>query len=75
VEAFRALRANDVDVVTLGQYMRPTKKHMAVEDYVTPEAFAAYQVIGVCMWVYVWGRVYVYVRGCMCICMSGGWSG
>ena len=36
-------RANDVDVVTLGQYMRPTKKHMAVAEYVTPDAFAAYQ--------------------------------
>jgi lipoic acid synthetase len=34
-----------VDVVTLGQYMRPTKKHMAVAEYVTPQAFAAYQEI------------------------------
>ena len=33
----------DVDVVTLGQYMRPTKRHMAVEEYVTPEMFSAYQ--------------------------------
>ena len=32
-----------VDVVTLGQYMRPTKRHMAVEEYVTPEMFSAYQ--------------------------------
>ena len=32
-----------VDVVTLGQYMRPTKRHMPVAEYVTPEAFAAYQ--------------------------------
>ena len=32
-----------VDVVTLGQYMRPTKRHMAVAEYVTPEAFARYQ--------------------------------
>ena len=32
-----------VDLVTLGQYMRPTKRHMAVEEYVTPEMFAAYQ--------------------------------
>ena len=36
-------RASGVDVVTLGQYMRPTKGHMAVAEYVTPEAFAAYQ--------------------------------
>ena len=32
-----------MDVVTLGQYMRPTKRHMAVAEYVTPEAFAHYQ--------------------------------
>lgn len=32
-----------VDVVTLGQYMRPTKRHMAVAEYVTPEAFQMYQ--------------------------------
>ena len=30
-------------MVTLGQYMRPTKRHMAVEEYVTPEMFSAYQ--------------------------------
>ncbi|KAJ1499352.1 hypothetical protein HMI54_011859 [Coelomomyces lativittatus] len=33
------LRAHDVDIVTLGQYMRPTKKHMKVSHYVTPEKF------------------------------------
>lgn len=37
------LREAGVDVVTFGQYMRPTKRHMAVSEYVTPEAFAAYQ--------------------------------
>jgi lipoic acid synthetase len=36
------LREADVDVVTLGQYMRPTKRHMAVSEYVTPEAFEGY---------------------------------
>ncbi|KAG2426158.1 hypothetical protein HXX76_013139 [Chlamydomonas incerta] len=45
VATMKALRANGVDVVTLGQYMRPTKKHMAVAEFVTPEAFAAYQQI------------------------------
>jgi len=32
-----------VDVVTLGQYMRPTKRHMPVSAYITPEAFSQYQ--------------------------------
>lgn len=35
----RELRAIDVDVVTFGQYMRPTKRHMKVEEYVTPATF------------------------------------
>lgn len=45
IAAFEALRENNVDVVTLGQYMRPTKRHMPVAEYVTPEAFARYQSI------------------------------
>ncbi len=36
-----ARRRAGVDVVTLGQYMRPTKRHMAVAEYVTPATFAA----------------------------------
>lgn len=48
IATLQALRDHEVDVVTLGQYMRPTKKHMAVTDYVTPEAFDAYQKVRVC---------------------------
>lgn len=33
------LRKNDVDVVTFGQYMRPTKRHMKVVRYVPPGEF------------------------------------
>lgn len=33
------LRTNGVDVVTFGQYMRPTKRHMKVVEYVRPEKF------------------------------------
>lgn len=33
------LRKVDVDVVTFGQYMRPTKRHLQVERYVTPDEF------------------------------------
>lgn len=35
----KELRTVDVDVVTFGQYMRPTKRHMKVEEYVTPATF------------------------------------
>lgn len=37
--ALEELRKVDVDCVTLGQYMRPTKRHMKVHEYVTPEKF------------------------------------
>jgi len=37
------LRNVDVDVVTFGQYMRPTKRHMKVVEYVTPEKFEAWK--------------------------------
>ncbi|KAK7433180.1 hypothetical protein QQZ08_000112 [Neonectria magnoliae] len=37
--ALEELRKVDVDVVTFGQYMRPTKRHLKVEKYVTPDEF------------------------------------
>jgi lipoic acid synthetase len=37
--ALRELRASNVDVITFGQYMRPTKRHMPVHEYVTPDTF------------------------------------
>jgi lipoyl synthase len=40
------LRAVGVDVVTVGQYLRPTARHAAVERYVDPETFAAYEQAG-----------------------------
>lgn len=44
--ALRALREAGVDCLTLGQYMRPTKKHMKVAEYVTPEAFQYWEKMG-----------------------------
>ncbi|KAK9434562.1 hypothetical protein V1505DRAFT_360482, partial [Lipomyces doorenjongii] len=38
-DALRELRKVNVDVVTFGQYMRPTKRHMKVTEYITPETF------------------------------------
>lgn len=37
------LKAHDCDVVTIGQYLQPTKMHLAVADYVHPDMFAFYQ--------------------------------
>jgi lipoic acid synthetase len=39
VDVLRDLRANAVDVVTLGQYMRPSMRHLPVERYVPPTEF------------------------------------
>ncbi len=40
------LREAAVDILTLGQYLRPTPYHLAVERYVTPDEFEAYRVEG-----------------------------
>jgi lipoic acid synthetase len=37
------LRAAAVDILTLGQYLRPTVHHLPLERFVTPEQFAAYR--------------------------------
>lgn len=39
LEALRDLRAAGVRIITLGQYLRPTEKHLVVKAYVTPEKF------------------------------------
>jgi lipoic acid synthetase len=44
-QTLRDLRSVDVDVVTFGQYMRPTKRHMKVESYVTPDRFEHWQTV------------------------------
>lgn len=35
-----------VDILTLGQYLQPTPKHLPVKDFITPEKFAEYKEIG-----------------------------
>jgi lipoic acid synthetase len=37
------LRSNDVDLLTLGQYLRPTANHLPVQRYVRPEEFSRYR--------------------------------
>jgi lipoic acid synthetase len=41
--AMRDLRDHQVDILTLGQYLRPTPNHLPVEEWVTPEKFAWYR--------------------------------
>jgi lipoyl synthase len=42
-QCLKDLRAHQVDIVTLGQYLQPTVKHLAVERYVRPEEFNAWE--------------------------------
>jgi lipoic acid synthetase len=39
------LRTADVDFLTIGQYLQPTRKHHPVKEFVTPDAFRSYQTI------------------------------
>ncbi|HKC61434.1 MAG TPA: lipoyl synthase, partial [Myxococcales bacterium] len=39
LRAMRDLRSVGCDILTLGQYLRPTEKHLPVEEYVRPEVF------------------------------------
>jgi len=45
LDALRELRKVNVDVVTFGQYMRPTKRHMKVDRYVDPVEFDRWKVV------------------------------
>nr|ADD24517.1 Lipoyl synthase, mitochondrial [Lepeophtheirus salmonis] len=40
------LRSANVDCLTLGQYMQPTKRHLKVKEYVTPEKFGQWEKVG-----------------------------
>ncbi len=49
MQALSDLHDHQVDIVTLGQYMRPTKNHLPVDRWVTPEQFAALRERGLAM--------------------------
>jgi lipoic acid synthetase len=46
LDVMRDLRAIDVDILTLGQYLQPSKRHLPVERYYTPQEFAEFRRIG-----------------------------
>ncbi len=45
-ETMDDLRAVNADILTLGQYLQPTPKHLPVVEFITPENFAKYKQIG-----------------------------
>jgi len=42
ISSMRALREVDCDILTLGQYLQPTLKHLPVESFISPETFEHY---------------------------------
>ena len=46
IEAMRELREADADIITLGQYLQPTKRHLPVVEFITPEVFKELKEIG-----------------------------
>lgn len=49
LEAMSDLRAHGCDILTLGQYLRPSPSHLPVERYVTPEAFEVWRATALSM--------------------------
>jgi lipoic acid synthetase len=45
IQSLDDLRAAKVDIVTMGQYLQPTRKHLEVDSYVTPEDFKRYETL------------------------------
>jgi lipoic acid synthetase len=48
------MRSADIDFITIGQYLQPTRKHHAIERFVTPEEFESYKTLA-----YAKGFLYV----------------
>jgi lipoic acid synthetase len=46
IEAMRLLREADVDVLTIGQYLRPSRQHLPLVKYYTPAEFMSLRRIG-----------------------------
>ena len=46
LQVMRDLRAHRVDILTLGQYLRPSPKHLPIVRYIAPEEFDAYRAAG-----------------------------
>jgi lipoic acid synthetase len=49
LETMEDLRSVGVDILTLGQYLQPTKKHLPVAEFITPERFKEYETLGLKM--------------------------
>jgi len=46
IQTLQDLKSVNLDIVTIGQYLQPSKKHLPVKQYITPEQFKKYENIG-----------------------------
>ena len=46
IQTLKDLRAVNCDIVTIGQYLQPSKQHLPVKEFITPEQFKKYETIG-----------------------------
>ena len=49
LDLMRDIRAHDVDIITIGQYLQPTPQHLPIDRYVTPAEFREYKQDGMAM--------------------------
>ncbi len=49
LETMQDLKSVNVDILTIGQYLQPTAKHLPIAEFITPEKFAEYGEIGLKM--------------------------
>ena len=47
IETMQDLRSVDVDILTIGQYLQPSPKHLPVAEFITPEKFEEYRLLGI----------------------------
>ena len=46
IQTLKDLKSVNVDIVTIGQYLQPSKRHLPVKEFITPEQFKKYETIG-----------------------------
>jgi len=46
IESMQDLRSVNVDILTIGQYLQPSPKHLPVAEFITPEKFEEYRILG-----------------------------
>ncbi len=49
IQSMKDLKGVNVDIITIGQYLQPSKKHLPVKEYIIPEQFKKYETLGLKM--------------------------